>query len=428
MSAWERYRPSTRMPWTRRRVHRLHRVGFGARPSVIERDMERTPEDCIDELLAGEAAPRVPDFEARAAALERGALATPDSLRLQAWWVFRMLYTGAPVRERLALLWHDHFATNQNKVGNLKLMAEQNGLFREHGAGRFGDLLSAVVKHPALLIYLDAPYNRKGMINENLGRELLELFTTGPGPYAQPDVVAASRALTGWGVAGERFHADEAAHDTGDKTVLGVRGAFDGDGLLTVAGEHPATARHLARRLCEEFLGEGTPEPAIDELALQLSRSELDIGQALGTILRSRRFHSRQSFGKRFVGPAEMTVSSLRALELEESRPGTLEAATWIRRMGMELFHPPNVGGWQRGRGWFTQRGAIARGNYADTVANGHLAGLDGPPTCLEGDEAAFAAVSRRLLGYVAPTSTEPPASGSVAAAELLASPRAWVV
>ena len=123
-----------------------------------------------------------------------------------------------------------------------------------------------------------------------------------------------------------------------------------------------------------------------------------------------------------------MALSSLHALELEESRPGTLEVATWIRRMGMELFHPPNVGGWQRGRGWFTQRGAIARGNYAEAVTSGDLAGLNGPPACLEADGAAFAAVSRRLLGYVAPTSTEPPASGSVAAAELLASPRAWVV
>jgi len=428
MSAWARYRPSASAPWDRRRVHRLHRAGFGARPSVIDRDLGRSPDDCIDQLLAGSDAPRIPDFERQAAALERSALASSGSLRLQAWWSFRMLYTGDPVRERLSLLWHDHFATSQNKVGNTKLMAEQNDLFRARGVGPFGDLLRAVVKHPALLIYLDAPYNRRGMINENLGRELLELFTTGPGPYDQSDVVAASRALTGWGVAEERFRFDEAAHDAGEKSVLGTRGAFDGDRLLAIARDHPSTARHLAFKLCEEFLGEGTPNSAVEALAERLSRSGLDIGQGVATILRSARFHSEDRLGKRFVGPAEMAISTLRALELEEARPSTLGISTWIRRMGMELFHPPNVGGWQRGRGWFTQRGVIARANYADAVAHGALAGLEGPPGCLVGDEASFAAVSRRLLGYVAPASSEPGPVGPAAVAELLASPRAWVV
>src|SRR5262249_29002230 len=156
---------------------------------------------------------------------------------------------------RLTLLWHDHFATSNAKVRNLAAMRRQNELFRRHARGPFGDLLKAVVRDPALLVWLDAPANRKGRPNEKLARELLELFTPGIGHYQEPDGKEAARALTGWAAEdGSRGAEDD--HDDGVKTILGRKGRWRGDDLVRLLLEHPATSRRLAWRVCGLLLGE----------------------------------------------------------------------------------------------------------------------------------------------------------------------------
>src|SRR5262249_4672281 len=161
-----------------------------------------------------------------------------------------------PLGERLTLLWHNHFATSNEKVNNIASMRRQNEILRKHARGPFGDLLRAVVKDPAMLVWLDAPENRKGHVNENLARELMELFTLGIGNYTETDVKEAARALTGWKVAQDAFRAWAADHDDGDKTVLGRKGRWTGDDLVKMLLEHPATSRRMAWRLCEWLMGE----------------------------------------------------------------------------------------------------------------------------------------------------------------------------
>src|SRR5262249_39669220 len=155
------------------------------------------------------------DFATTADLLADSAVAADEIGRLKAWWFFRMVFGPDPLGEKLTLLWHDHFATAYSKVRDVGLMRRQNDTFRQHARGQFADLLSPSVKEPALLDYLDAPANRKGHPNENLARELMELFTLGIGNYSEKDVKEAARALTGWTVEDGVFTLKPAGHDTG---------------------------------------------------------------------------------------------------------------------------------------------------------------------------------------------------------------------
>src|SRR5262249_24944887 len=177
--------------------------------------------------------------------------------RLKAWWIYRMLFGPDPLSERLVVLWHNHFATSLEKVRSAVLLRRQNQTFRDLGRAPFGKLLNAAVREPALLVWLDAPSNRKGYPNENLARELMELFSLGVGHYSETDVKEAARALTGWTVAEEQFREDDALHDAGDKTILGHAGMWKGADLIRFMLEHPATARRLAFRVCELLIGHG---------------------------------------------------------------------------------------------------------------------------------------------------------------------------
>ncbi len=291
-----------------------------------------------------------------------------------------MLESPDPLGERLALMWHNHFATSNGKVNDLGAMRRQNDLMRRYARAPFGELMSAVIRDPALLVWLDAPANRKGHPNENLGRELVELFTLGIGHYSEADVKEAARALTGWTVYQGSFLDNAAAHDPDEKTVLGKSGRWSGADIERMLLDHPATAHRLADRLCATFLGEGAAAPeAVDALADGLRAQELDIGWAVGTILRSRAFFATSSLGTRVVGPVEFVVAAVRALEFLDSPPSTLYLAKWITQVGQDLFYPPNVGGWPGGRVWLSTRGMIARANFATALVSGRELGLAEP-------------------------------------------------
>src|SRR5947209_19198192 len=161
-SPWAPYVPAKEMPWDLRRVVHLHRrAGFAATWDEAQRDLKDGPARSIDRRLGGQARSQgvPPDFDSFVAALADNA---GEAGRLKAWWVYRMLFGPDPLGERLALLWHNHFATSNLKVESLPLMRRQNELFRKLGRGPFGELLRAVVHDPAMLVWLDAPSNRKG--------------------------------------------------------------------------------------------------------------------------------------------------------------------------------------------------------------------------------------------------------------------------
>jgi hypothetical protein len=373
---WQTYEPTEAEPWNLQRVVHLHRrAGFGAPWDVLQRDLVEGPQAAVDRLLEGQSrANQDGDFETMARTIGDAAMASGSPGRLKAWWFYRMLLSPDPLGERLTLMWHNHFATSNRKVQDLVLMREQNELFRKHARSPFPGLLAAVVKHPAMLVWLDADSNRKGHPNENLARELMELFTLGVGNYSEDDVKEAARALTGWTIVGGSFGFREARHDEDAKSLLGTQGQLTGDDLIEILCEQPATAQRLAWRICHTFMGEGVvSEEAFTQLAEGLAAHDLDIGWGVETVLRSDMFFSTENMRTRVSGPVEYLVGSLRSLELCDPPPSTLLLAEWAARMGQDLFYPPNVGGWNEGRAWLGSRTIIARANFAATLAQGQL-------------------------------------------------------
>ena len=293
----EPYVPSQETPWTVARVHHLHRrAGFGATWRELRDGLTLGPQGVLDCLLAGKRSVGVPEDALQLIkVLERSANGASDIERHESIWFWRMLYSADPLGERLTLLWHDHFATSFEKVQASRSMAAQNAILRGNARGRFGDLLRACVKHHALLFWLDAPSNYREHPNENLARELMELFTLGVGHYGEQDVREVARALTGWrSRQGAFFHYPE-HHDGGEKTILGRTGALDGDDVLDILLEEPATAKRIAWRIASTLLSESLVTDALlDELARGLAESGLDLGRCTERILRSSLFFLRR--------------------------------------------------------------------------------------------------------------------------------------
>ncbi len=382
---WAPYVPSEEAPWNLRRVVHLHRrAGFAATWSEIQRDLADGPKASIDRILAGKACSQgvAEGFSKTAGLLGDAAAASGDPARLKAWWIYRMLFGPDPLGERLALMWHHHFATSNLKVENLDAMRRQNEGFRELARAPFGELLNRTVHDPALLIWLDAPANRKGHPNENLARELMELFTLGIGHYTEEDVKESARALTGWTLVEDQYTEIAARHDSGEKTILGRKGRWNADDVVRMLLEHPATAERLAMRICELLMSEGTVS-SIERHALAqgLREHDLNIGWGVETVLRSEAFFAGRNLGRRVLGPVEFVISAARALELFEPPSSTLVLAEWAGRLGQDLFYPPNVGGWPAGRAWLTTRSLIGRANYATALVEGTRVGR---PTALD--------------------------------------------
>ncbi len=432
---WTPYVPDEDSPWEIRRVVHLHRrAGFAATWDEIRRDLKDGPEAAINRLLEGKSRScGVPaGFAAFADRLADLALAVPEPNRLKGWWVYRMLFGPDPLTERLTLMWHDHFATSNLKVNDLALMHRQNETLRSLCRGPFSRLLHAMLHDPALLVWLDTQENTRGHHNENLARELMELFTLGIGHYSEDDVKQAARALTGWKLVGDEARFVPIRHDPDTKTILGHTGAFDADGLAELLLEHPATSRRLAWRLCHEFFGEGAVDAAaIDALAEGLRAHELDIGWGVARVLRSRLFFDAANLHRRIASPIDFAVGAVRALEMLDPAPSTPVLADWCGRLGQDLFYPPNVGGWSGGRAWITTRSAIGRANLAAALIGGESVGLSTPfdPIALaerHGQRRNTSFFAQLLLGADSPDiALDAPGPARQALVRLLASPEA---
>jgi uncharacterized protein (DUF1800 family) len=374
--SWAAYQPGNQAPWNLHRVVHLHRrAGFAASWKELQRDLADGPGPSIERLLTGKVRQQVPEgFERTADLLASEALRAADMGRLKAWWLYRIFWGPDPLGEKLTLLWHNHFATSNTKIAYPTAMRRQNELFRKFGRGRFGELLKSVVHDPALLVWLDASVNRKRRPNENLAREIMELFTLGIGNYSETDVKEAARALTGWNVVHDSFRESQDDHDAGNKTILGCTGTWRGDDLIRILLEQPATAKRLAWRLCQMLMGEGAvAENDLDALATGLRAHDLDIAWGVETILRSQAFFAPKNLGTHILGPVEFVVGSVRALEYFNSPPNSQSLAEWTARLGQDLFYPPNVGGWPEGRYWLSPRAIIGRANFAAALVEGNL-------------------------------------------------------
>lgn len=283
--------------------------------------------------------------------------------RVAYWWANRMLITTHPLQEKMALFWHGHFATNEDKVRDYRKMHQQLVLFQSMGLGSFRDLIVAVAQDPAMLMFLDAGVNTKDSPNENFAREIMELFTMGVGHYEERDVQEAARAFTGWNYAGLDFQLNESLHDNGVKTFLGEQGNFTGEQIINIILAQPVTADYIASKLYRYFVNEML-DPS-DEAALGsvLRDLDYDIGAYLQTLFMSEDFYAPANVGTRIKSPVELMVSTYRHLGTSDI-PGVPDFNVVSGALGQRLLHPPTVAGWSQGRSWITPSLMFERSNF----------------------------------------------------------------
>ncbi len=349
----------------RKAAHLLRRAGFGASPAEVARAVGEGHEATIEaffEAADEEDRDFARTFEAIAGSFVNFTVA--DQTR--AWWAYRMVKTRAPLREKLTLFWHGHFATVIEKVDDAELLIRQIDAIRRHASGNFRDLVLAMARDPAMLVWLDGESSTKDHPNENFARELMELFTCGIGHYTEADVQAAARAFTGWSRDGSNFTFKPQDHDTSRKRFLGKTGRFNGDDIVDILTQHPATARNIAAKLLRFF---ACPEPApdvVDEAAALLERTRLDVKWFLRELFQSRYFFSEACRRTRIASPVEFAIGTARTLGL---RWPALEISEQLALMGQKLLSPPNVKGWDGEKRWINTSSWAARTACARMIA-----------------------------------------------------------
>jgi uncharacterized protein (DUF1800 family) len=404
-------------------AHLMRRAGFGASPAELEALAAQGYEATVEALLHPENQPEVdedmmfryfPHLEAPAAPVQG-----------QTNWVYHMITTQRPLEEKMVLFWHQLFATGNSKVDNPPELVQQIAMFRRHGLGSYRDLLVELAKNPAMIYWLDNNGNHRGAINENWGRELMELFSMGVGNYSEDDIKEASRAFTGWTIAPKlprqplgRFHwgfqYKPEDHDDGEKTFLGHTGRFNGEDIIDIIVQRPATARFLSRHLYNFFVADEPQVPswniippkdpeAIRTLEQAYFDSHYDMRSILRVLFLSDFF--KQARFARVKSPAELVISTVRlAGNFTAPRPGFQELAAECAYQGQELLNPPSVESWHTGSEWIDGGALVRRVNFAakflgDTTLPGVQAVIDALKTRGTLSPEAFVDGCLELLG-----------------------------
>jgi len=363
------YVPSAGAPWdVRHGAHLLRRAGFGGSAEEAAAAVAAGPEAAARALV------RAPE-DAGLAELDEGLetlLAFEQPMRLRAWWVLRMVRTKAPVREKVGLFLHGHFATGYRKVRSVRAMHRQIRLFLDQGLGSFRSIARAMASDAAMLVFLDGARSERSRPNENFARELMELFTLGRGNYSEADIREAARAFTGWRVdnGAARFRAT--SFDAKEKTIFGKRGAFNAESAVDLCVDHPACAPFLARKLLQFYCMPQPPDSLVDAFAQKLAASNFELAPVLEALFASRAFYSREAHRSMVKSPVDFAVGALRALG---GRVAGASLADWLTAMGQSLFDPPSVKGWDGGPAWIHAATWIARVNFARdaTLAGGSM-------------------------------------------------------
>ena len=375
-------------------AHLMRRAGFGAYREELEARVAVGYEATVEELLNPERGPAV-DEDLLYRYFPNLNMAP---INAQTHWAYRMINTPRPLEEKMALFWHQLFATGNAKVDNPQELLQQIAMFRGHGLGSFPNLLLELAKNPAVIFWLDNNGNHKGAINENWGRELLELFSMGVGNYTEEDIKEASRAFTGWTIApkipnnplgrfywGFEYRPED--HDHDEKTFLGHTGRFNGEDIIDIIVRQPATARFLARHLYNFFVADEPQVPswnitpprdpqAIQTLVQAYNESNYDIRSVLRVLFLSEFF--KEARFARVKSPAELVIGTVRlAGHFTSPRPGYQAIAAECGFQGQELLNPPSVESWHTGQEWIDGGALVRRVNFAaNLLGNVNLPGV----------------------------------------------------
>ncbi len=387
-------------------AHLMRRAAFGASRSELEERAAKGYEVTVEELLNPGDEPGVDEDELIRYFPHFESSLAPVSAQTE--WVYRMINTRWPLQEKIALFWHQLFATGNSKVDNPPELLQQVAMLRREGLSTFPNLLMQLAKNPAMIFWLDNNGNHYGAINENWGRELLELFSMGVGHYSEDDIKEASRAFTGWTIGTKpprqplgrffwSFEFKPEDHDYGEKQFLGHSGNFDGGDIIDIVIKQEDTARFLARHLYNFFVADEPQVPAwnitppndpeaIEILVKAYMDSQADIRSILRVLFNSD-FFKRARF-VHVKSPAELVVSTARlAGNYGAPRTGFPLLAFECGWQGQELMNPPSVESWHTGSEWIDGGALVRRVNFAAKLLS---------DTSLPGIKAIVAEVKQR--------------------------------
>jgi uncharacterized protein (DUF1800 family) len=306
-----------------------------------------------------------------------------DLEELNGEWLFKMAYTKSVLREKMTFFWHNHFATSTPFA---YLMQMQNNMLRKLALGKFGDMLHAVAKDPAMILYLNNQQNKKGHPNENFAREVMELFTLGVGHYTEKDIKEAARAFTGWTVnaKGEfEFHAKQ--HDDGEKEFIGRKGNFNGEDILNILLEDKQTAKYIVTKIYRDFVNPIVDSKRVDTLADEYFNSGYDTEKLMRSIFTSDWFYADENIGVKISSPVELIVRYKKLLALEFKKQKTQLDVQ--KALGQVLFFPPNVAGWKGDTNWIDSTSLLLRLSIPQYVVNGSSLELKSKPAFEENPE-----------------------------------------
>jgi len=373
-------------------AHLMRRAGFGASKEELEEYAKLGYDAVVDMLVEPES---VPDIDVDI--LERYYFGELFKIRVGEWF-YRMLNSRRQLQEKMALFWHHVFATGLAKNEHMLSAANQIATFRRVGLSNLDEILNELSRDPAMIFWLDNNENRKGEPNENYGRELLELFSMGVGNYTEQDIKMASRAFTGWtftqpiplyphGYYPAHFIKREDDHDNGDKTFLGSSGNFDGEDIISIIVQQPATAVFISRHLYNFFVADEPQVPAwpidppqdpeaIRTLVASYFASGGEMREVMRTLFKSD-FFKQARFAK-VKSPTELVMGVLKLVGTYRSLdPDLMKYADVTALMGQELLNPPTVEGWHTGREWIDGGTMNERVNFAvDEVSDATKPGI----------------------------------------------------
>ena len=349
--------------------HLVRRTGFGLDWNLVDQLLPLSRTAAVNELL---------DFSKNPAASYPADVMAEAGTHwakvrdLTKWWLERMRTVPRPLQEHLVLFWHSHFATSADRVEYASQLADQQQLFRTQGTGDFRTLVQQVSVGPAMLLYLDNYKNEVGIPNENFARELLELHTLSPGHYTENDIVEAARAWTGHGLTDGRrtyrFKASE--HDTGMKTIFGVRRNFDGPDVVDeiVTGVRKMEcARFIASKMWGYFAYPDPPSQVIDDLVVPYVASGLDLSVLLRAVLTHDAFYGSTARQGLVRAPAHWAVACAAGARVEVD---DVHPEQFLGEMGQQLFYPETPEGWGHNGQWISAVAMWSRADYARRVAN----------------------------------------------------------
>ncbi|WP_435577683.1 DUF1800 domain-containing protein [Gilvibacter sp.] len=355
--------------------HLLLRAGFGVQPEMIDKLGWKTPEDALPSLF------KTDDFSINLPKGKGSDMSKVDKSKIREQtvamnleWLIGMAESTAPLQEKMCFFWHDHFGV---KAKLPVLAAIHNNTLRKHALGKFGDLLHAVAKDPAMLLFLNNQQNKKTAPNENFARELFELFTLGEGHYTETDIKEAARAFTGWKTDRQgAFRFVRFQYDYGSKTVFGKRKKFTGEEVIDLVLQQPQTAKFVVDKIVNFIVGPQLDQAKRKALTESFRRSDLHIGQLLQEIFQSNWFYDTKHRAARIKSPIELLVGVCQAFDLKkDSGLGLLMAQ---RSLGQVLFAPPSVAGWPSERQWIDSSSLLYRQNLGFAVLlNRTLKGIE---------------------------------------------------